>query len=189
MSQDLSPKALVDLAHRYWPANLLSTDDPRYTTSEEIQRQKALRDTAWKDSGSWAAFLERLEQEMPGCAPWDLPYLLHEPCRYCRISLPGPGEVRELACMVSILAPVYVLFGSRQRYESERMVWNEVSFPPLPDGFQPQESTLARLVETQLGCTRLDRDALFTPVPDLKVQHLGLGEAKLIDCLFSTNRW
>ncbi len=191
MSQDLSPQALVALVHRYWPADLLGTDDPRYTASEEIQRQKALREAAWRDSGSWVAFLERLEQELPGCEPWDLPYLLHEPCRYCRIALPADGsrEVREIVCMVSVLAPVYALFASRQRYEEERMVWNEVSFPPLPAGFQPQESTLARLVETQLGCTRLPNDVLFTRVPDLKVQQLELGKAQLIDCLFSTNRW
>ncbi|MFP2904883.1 hypothetical protein ACLESD_07480 [Pyxidicoccus sp. 3LFB2] len=195
MSQAPSLQALVELAHQYWPANLVSSDDIRYVTSGEIQRQTALREAALKDSSQWNALLEQLGQTLPGCEPWELPYLLHEPCRYVRISVPGQGltkgagELTELAAMVSVLAPVYALFGSRQRYEDERMVWNELYFPPLPAEFQPREATLARLIEAQLGCTRLANDVLFTPVPDLKVQHLRLGEARLIDCLFSTNRW
>jgi hypothetical protein len=195
MSQAPSLQALVERVHHYWPANLASSDDTRYVMSEEILRQGALREAALKDSSRWNALLEQLEQALPEGEPWELPYLLHEPCRYVRVSVPAPGltkgagELRELAGMVSVLAPVYAIFGSRQRYEDERMVWNELYFPPLPPEFHPHEATLARLIEAQLGCTRLSNDVLFTPVPDLKVQHLRLGEAKLIDCLFSASRW
>jgi hypothetical protein len=195
MGQDLSVGALVDLAHRYYPANLLSVHDPRHEASEENQRLTALRRAAWENSGPWSAFVNRLKEQFPDSTVWDLPYLLHEPCRYCRLTVagtgltPGEGEVKEVVCMLSVLAPVYCLFGSHQRSENGRMVWNALHFPPLPPEYQPLETRLAALIEATFGLTRLPNDVLFTPVPSLTVEHRKPGEAQLIDCLFSTNRW
>ncbi len=61
-------------------------------------------------------------------------------------------------------------------------------FPPLPEEFQAHEQRLATLIESEFGFTRLDKDVLLTPVPDLMpyIANFALGEARLIDCLFDT---
>jgi hypothetical protein len=195
MSQDLSAPALVKLVHRYYPANLLSVHDARHAASEEEQRLVALRRTEWENNGPWNAFVQRLVHEFPESNVWDLPYLLYEPSRYVRVTVPGTGltpgegELKEVVCMLSVLAPAYCIFGSHQRSVNRRTVWNEMHFPPLPPEYQALEARLATLIESTFGLTRLPNDVLFTPVPDLTVEHRDLGKAQLIDCLFSTNRW
>jgi hypothetical protein len=64
-------------------------------------------------------------------------------------------------------------------------------FPPFPPEFQAQEAKLAGLIESTFGFTRLSNDVLFTPVPDLvpRTANYVLGEAQLIDCLFTWHRW
>jgi hypothetical protein len=195
MSQDFSARALIALAHRYYPANLLSEDDPRYRASSEYERLTVLRRDEWANSGPWNAFVARLREEFSASNVWDLPYLLYEPSRYCRVRLPGTGltpgegELKEVVCMLSVLAPVYCIFGSHQRSENRRTVWNEMHFPPLPPEYQQLETRCATLIESTFGVTRLPNDILFVPVPDLSLGNLTLGEVRLIDCLFSTNRW
>lgn len=195
MSQDLSARALVALVHRYYPAHLVSEDDPRYDASEEAQRLTALRSAEWENSGPWNAFVLRLREEFTARRVWELPYLIYEPVRYVRVTVPGTGltpgegELKEVVCMLSVLAPVYCIFGSHQRTKNRRMVWNEMHFPPLPPEYQPLEARLASLLESTFGVTRLPNDVLFTPVPDVTVQQRMLGKAQLIDCLFSTSRW
>lgn len=194
MRQDFSAPALIELAHRYYPTHLLSVDDPRHALSEENQRLTALRE-AEATNNKWTAFVRQMKSEFPESNVWDLPYLTYSAGHYCRLSLPGAalmegvGEVKELVCMLSILAPVYCIFGSYQRHETRGMVWNELHFPPLPPEYQALETRLTRLIESHFGCTRLPNEVLFTPVPDLTVEHRKLGEARLIDCLFTTNRW
>jgi hypothetical protein len=194
MSQDLSARALVELVHDYYPTEFPDPEDPR-VISEEEQRLTALRGAAWDNSETWQAFVATLRKEFPESNVWDLPYLLYEPSRYCRVTLPGMGltpgeeELKEVVCMLSVLAPVYCLFASHQRSENGRMVWNEMHFPPMPPEYQGVEARLATLIESTFGLTRLPNEVLFTPVPDVIVEHRALGKAQLIDCLFSTNRW
>jgi hypothetical protein len=91
-----------------------------------------------------------------------------------------------VVCLLSLLAPVYTIYGYRDIPEQE--FWTR--FPPLPERFQDYEQRLAALIEAEFGFTRLDKECSLTPIPDL-VPHAGnllLGEAKLIDCLLDTER-
>jgi hypothetical protein len=45
------------------------------------------------------------------------------------------------------------------------------------------------LIRSELSVQPLPRDTLFTPVPDIQYGHRSLGEAQLIDCLFTWDRW
>jgi hypothetical protein len=45
------------------------------------------------------------------------------------------------------------------------------------------------LIRSELSVQPLPRDTLFTPVPDIQYGHRSLGEAQLIDCLFTDDRW
>ena len=96
-----------------------------------------------------------------------------------------------LVCLLSQLAPVYAIYAShtdRRKYP-ELEAW--LRFPPFPSEFQPQETQLANLIESTFGFTRLSKEVLFTPVPDLvpRTVNYRLGEALLIDCLFTEHRY
>jgi hypothetical protein len=60
---------------------------------------------------------------------------------------------------------------------------------PLPPEFQALEARLDELVRSSRGTVRLPNEVLFTPVPDLQVGNTGLGEVKLLHCLFTDNLW
>jgi hypothetical protein len=109
------------------------------------------------------------------------------------VSLPGhkPGDdlYDELVCMISLLAPVYALYASHH-LDTGAVAESWLRFPPLPPGFEPHELTLASLIEAAFGATRLHRDTLSSPVPDLRPPGMLQGrETRLVDCLFTPNRY
>jgi hypothetical protein len=69
--------------------------------------------------------------------------------------------------------------------ESGSRLW----LPPFPPEFHPYESRLDALICSSLGSTRLPTEVLHTPVPDLQVGNLPLGEALLLHCLFTDDLW
>ncbi|HEX5754635.1 MAG TPA: hypothetical protein VFZ09_51095 [Archangium sp.] len=191
---ELTADALVRLVHRYYPAGLL-IDDLAYKVSKEIQRLRELQDTHVQPSATWTAFITRLRQEFSDCSLWDttVPYL--DPCYSIRVSLPG-FQVGDplydcVVCLLSQFVPVYALYASHtdKNDPSEEGYW--LRFPPFPPKFQSHEARLAALIESTFGFTRLSNDVLHTPVLDLvpKSSNFVLGEAKLIDCLFTPHRW
>jgi hypothetical protein len=194
MHPELTADALVQLVHRYYPAGLRN-DDPRYKDSEEGQRLTRLVHANVEPSPTWKDFTQRLREEFPDCDIWDTTIPWHDPCYSVRVSQPGfeIGSPRydSVVCLLSQLAPVYALYASELENVSptERKGW--FGFPPFPPEFQEREAKLAGLIESTFGFTRLSNDILFTPVPDLvpRTANYGLGEAQLIDCLFTWHRW
>lgn len=105
----------------------------------------------------------------------------------------GSPRYDGVVCLLSQIAPVYALYAAHVEERGaglsrSREAW--LRFPPLPVEFQAHETRLAQLIESTFGFTRLSNEILFTPVPDLvpRVGHLQLGEAQLIDCLFTPYR-
>jgi hypothetical protein len=193
MKPELTADALVQLVHRYYPAGLL-IDEPRYKQSEEVQRLTALLQANAAGSPTWKEFIQRLRGEFPDSSIWDMTVPLMDPCYSVRVSLPGfetgASQYNGVVCLLSQLAPVYVLYASHTEETSPpvRKAW--LRFPPFPPEFQSQEVRLVRLIESTFGFTRLSNEALFTPVPDLvpRTANFGPGEAQLIDCLFTPHR-
>ncbi|WNG49084.1 hypothetical protein F0U60_36915 [Archangium minus] len=192
--EELTADALIQLVHRYYPVGL-GNEDPRYKESEESQRLTQLIHANIGGTQAWKDLVQRLREELPDCDIADATVPWHDPCYICRVSLPGfvPGAIRYdcVVCLLSQLAPVYALYASHMEKTSppEQKAW--LRFPPFPPEFQSHEAKLARLIESTFGFTRLSNDVLFTPVPDLvpRVGHCELGEAQLIDCLFTWYRW
>jgi hypothetical protein len=54
---------------------------------------------------------------------------------------------------------------------------------------QEYEEVLVRLLREELGAPRLPNETLFTPVPDIQYGGVAMEELRLIDCLFTTDRW
>ncbi|MFL5353751.1 hypothetical protein [Archangium sp.] len=193
MKPESFAEALAQLVHCYFPSGLRN-DDPRYRESEEGQRLTRLLQANEQPSSTWKGFTRRVVEAFPDCNVWDTTVPMHEPCNSVRVSLPGsmPGGSR-YDCVVGLLsqlAPVYAIYASHtDKSRPEGDYW--LRFPPFPPEFQAHEARLAGLIESTLGLTRLSNDTLFTPVPELvpRSANYGLGEAQLIDCLFTWHRW
>lgn len=186
---------LIELVHRYYPASI-ETYDERYESSPESRRLQALLEPLRREleeerkDTQWQRFVKRLGEEFAGCFLWDTTPPLHDPCYSVRVYLPGfvmgDKTAESVVALIGVLAPVYVIYASR---DDEQDGW--VEFPPLPADYQEHAAQLAALIESEYGFVRLPNDALFARVPDLAPwgSHLALGEASLIDCLFTHRRW
>ncbi len=204
--------SLMQLVRLYYPPGI-DAEEEGYQETEQARRLRALLDGTARDMGlvekfaaglppvpdelhelgvtardlrAWPAFMKRLEQVFPGCLLWNKTIPNHVPCYSCQVYLPDRPEgcYDAIVGLLSLLAPVYTIYGCRDIDGGE--YW--VRFPPLPERFRALEQRLATLIESEFGFTRLDKEVLLTPVPDLMpyVANFALGEARLIDCLFDT---
>lgn len=192
MKPELSAAALVQLLHQYYPTGLW-VDEPGYKESEQIRRLQRLLEEARRDMRAWEGFVQRAREAFADSTFWDSTQLFYDPCYRLRISLPLPeaaqGARDELVCLVSLLAPAYVIYASHA-LNTGPLAEAWTCYPPLPPGFQPAEARLAALIESTFGATRLPKDVLFTPVADIDPWggNVGLGRARLIDLLFTEDR-
>ena len=192
MKPDLSATGLVQLLHQYYPTGLWA-DEPGYRESEQFQRLQRVLEEARKDTHTWKDFVQQAREAFPRSTFWDSTMLFYDPCYRLRISLPLPKEVGtardELVCLVSLLAPAYVIYASHALNTGPfAEAWTR--YPPLPPDFQPDEARLAALIESTFQATRLPNEVLFTPVPEMDHWggNVGLGKARLIDLLFTEDR-
>jgi hypothetical protein len=190
---DLSASALVQLLRPYYPTGL-GSDDPAYNASAEAQRLRRVREDAQKEMGAWKAFVHRVSETLPDCSLWDLTARIYDPCYRLRVALPHHepdwDQRDEVVCLLSLLAPAYVLYASHTLYTGPLLEqWTR--YPSLPLAFQDCEAQLASLVEPTFNATRLPNEVLFTPVSDMTPPgaNLSLGQARLADLLFTEDRW
>jgi hypothetical protein len=193
MNPHLSAPSLVQLLRQYYPAGLWC-DDPAYKASAEAQRLTRRLDDAQKNTRAWESCVQRIRAEFPGCTLWDATLLWIDPCYRLRVSLPnttGSGDQRDaIICLVSLLAPAYVIYASHF-LDTGPATESWTRYPPLPPEFQPYDAKLAPIIESAFGASRLPNDVLFTPIPDLapRTGNVALGKARLIDLLFTPDRW
>ena len=180
------------LINRFYPPEI-ATHEPAYDASEQAQRLKLLLGEARTGSEDWDTFLRTARSELHDCTLWEIPSLLYEPCRTLRVYLPGAGtgaeEQKSVVLLVSLLAPVHACYASSQTTVQGQVQREEVWYPPLPETYRRAASKLEALAQPLLGTQRLPNEVLLTSVPDVEVGHLHFGEAKIIDCLFTSRRW
>ncbi len=193
MAPTPSADAFGQLVHQFYPSGLWP-DDPAYDASEEAQRLALLKAVAQQDTEAWKSFIRSAREAFPNCGFWDTTLLFHDPCYRLRVSLPMPviqGERHDaVVCLLSLLAPAYVIYASHS-LDTGPFAESWTRYPPLPSEFQPYEARLALLIESTFRSTRLPNEVLFTPLPDLTTPggNLALGKARLIDLLFTPDRW
>jgi hypothetical protein len=66
---------------------------------------------------------------------------------------------------VSILAPVYTVYGVRYEYSRGKRLRDEVFFEPLPAEMRGPAGVIARGIEATFGVSVLPRELAGTPVP------------------------
>ncbi len=169
-------------------------EDPGYRESEQARRLTQRLNEASQDMSAWKAFVQRVREELPGGTYWDATLLYLEPCYSLRVQLPetvhDENRSDAVVCLLSVLAPVYVIYASHLVDAGEDSeTW--VRFPPLPPAFQPYEARLARLIEAAFGATRLPEEVIFFPIPELEPRTGNTlpRTARIIDLLFTTSLW
>jgi hypothetical protein len=65
---------------------------------------------------------------------------------------------------------------------------SELFFEEVPET-KPYADKLEALVRSELGVQPLPHETLFMPVTDIQCGNTSLGKARLIDCLFTDDRW
>jgi hypothetical protein len=197
-----SVEQLIEQVHRYYPANRWE-GDAGYVDTPEYQRLGAARRMAWERGRErWRAFLARVRETLPGGEVEDWTLLQSDNCWRVRVHLPGTvvmedgsEEFRAVVGLVSILAPVAALYTSFKQRLPEHLrgdgrVWraSRTFYEPIPEA-RDWEQGLERVLRSDLEVARLPNETLFTPVPDIQCFNVALGKARLIDCLFTDDRW
>jgi hypothetical protein len=195
MSADLSMPRLLELVHQYYPANTREFEEG-YSESEQYQRLLRARQEALKNSGPWEHLRSKLMEALPDCRVEDWSVLFsNDNCWRARVYPPGVvplegggQEVRAIVVLVSILAPVYVRYSSFRKLMGGRWEETKLFYEDVPET-KPYADKVEALVRSELDVQPLPLDTLFTPVPDIECGNTSLGEAQLIDCLFTYDRW
>lgn len=187
-----SVQELIRVVHEYYPQGI-ELDDPRYKASAEAQRLQRLIEEAHANLSRWADFVAAVRQAFPGCIVWDKTYLWYDPCYHLHVALPGVvvGGRRfdTVACLLSLLAPVYAIYASHIDGNPAGRV-ARTCYPPLPVAFQSHEQELARRIEETFGFVRLPKETLVVPMPGLRPRtgHFIDKEPVLADLLFTPDR-
>jgi hypothetical protein len=159
----------------------------RQEASPQYQRLAALWKQERSKLGRWHDFLRDVEKALPGFALGDGTAPL-SPCFRCvaypAASYPHPGVPWAVVGCVSILAPIYALYGVEfERGEDTARKKSTVLFTPLPAQMAAAASVIARKLEVELGVTELPSELARTPVP-LFVESKVPPETTLFHALF-----
>jgi hypothetical protein len=191
---EFSTSYLVTLVHQYYPPNLWEADEG-YARSEQYLRLVRARQEALNNAGPWQRLLAQLRGALPDCRVEDWSVLFStDNCWRVRVYLPevlpieGGQELCAVVVLVSILAPVYVRYSSFHRRVGSQWSKPTLFYEDVPQT-QPLADKVEALVSSGLGVHPVPHDTLFTPVPDIQCGNRPLGDAQLIDCLWTSDRW
>jgi hypothetical protein len=182
-----SREQLISIARNYWPAS------GGYYLRQEIGPEAKRLYELWKQElekiERWWAFLEELERELPEFAIGDAtatPDACFRCVAYPAGNRPLPALRWVVVGCVSILAPVYTVYGVQFEYSDATRVFRAVDFDPRqPEARAPAE-VIARKIEATFRFSALPREVAETPVP-LFVQWKKPPETTLFHALFTND--
>jgi hypothetical protein len=183
------PLALEDLltiARNYWP----STQDAylKQEVSPEVARLQGLWEQELGKLDRWWGFLADLEKALPGFKIGDAT-ATRDACFRCVAYPPGdtPSPTSRWVAVgcVSILAPVYTVYGVQLEYRGKERIGQKASLGPLPPETSHAADIIAQKLEAMSGATALPREWAQTRVP-LFVEFKAPPETTLLNALFTS---
>ena len=215
---------LLARIYRHYPRGV-DGDDPAYLRTEEFRRLQCVLRVCAENVGvtlpslpasdrvpidvsvrevldrlsRWRAFKQALAQDFPDTLIWDQSPPWHEPCYRCDVPQQGYAMGSEgfdpVVCVLSALAPVYVLFTfveqTRESSEDEELDPRPpIHYSGFAERYRERETRMAARIEAMFSFHRLTEDTLSVPVPDVMPHgsNLLMGQATLMDCLFTSHR-
>jgi hypothetical protein len=161
-----SAEQLQAIAREYWP----STYEYylKCERSPEADRLHERWEEELKKIDQWWAFLDDLERDLPEYRIGDATATPDASFR-CIAYPDQPRLLRgfrwDVVGCVSILAPVYTVYGVQFEYRGKKRTCAQVSFEPLPPEIRGPADIIARKLEAAFGVGALPRDIAETPVP------------------------
>jgi hypothetical protein len=162
----LTVEHLLSIARRYWPSDKEQYLHPE--RSPEVARFQALWEQELQKMEQWGAFVRALNRDLPGftlgnvTAPVDASFRC---AAYPETVFERPGLRWIVVGCVSILAPVYTLYGLQYVYRDKKRIDPKVFFEPLPAEMQAPADIISQGLESTFGVSRLPRELAETPVP------------------------
>ena len=158
-------------------------------TSQETKRLQALWTQRLENLGPWNAFLDELESELPNLIVGDTlstsdggPRCLVYPPKESR----SPTTNWVVVGCVSLLAPVYIVYGVECAYATDGLRNEKASFEKPPPSMALPTQIVARKIETTFGFSAISREIAGTPVP-LFVGGREPSDATLFHALFTSD--
>jgi hypothetical protein len=185
--KNLSKDDLLAIVRSYYDSHnkFLYTSE----TSQETKRLHALWTHRLEDMGSWNTFLDELERELPNLIIGDTlstsdggPRCLVYPPKESR----SPKANWVVVGCVSLLAPVYMVYGVECDYTEGGFRNERASFEQPPPSMALPAQIVARKIERTFGFSAVSRELAETPVP-LFVGGLEPSEATLFHALFTSD--
>jgi hypothetical protein len=124
---DASIATLLEVVHHYYPEAKWAYDsNPRATP--EGQRYSAAWQRALEDYARWVDLVQQFEQGFPEYGVMDITMSTGTQCYRVGVSIPKheipvrpPCEIHEVIGCVSILAPVYLIYGLHRVFTIKRV--------------------------------------------------------------------
>jgi hypothetical protein len=162
----LSPAQLISIARNYWPSS--KDHDFKQEIGPELKRLYERWEQELKKIDGWWAFLEELENELPGFTLGDAtatPDACFRCVAYPAKEHPRPDLRWVVVGCVSILAPVYTVYGVQFEYGEAARVFRAMELDPLRPEIREPAEAIARRIEATFGVSKLPREIADTPVP------------------------
>jgi hypothetical protein len=164
----LSAEQLLAIARNYWPGDLESYLGLGLgKRCPEVERFHELWQRELKKIDRWREFLRSFKAELPGfilsdiTAPGDASFRCGA---YPETERKRPSSRWVVVGCLSILAPVYTVYGVRYTYNGKKRS-DEVFFEPLPPEMQAPADIIARRIEARFEASALPREIAETRIP------------------------
>lgn len=178
---------LLDIVRNYYDSSEKFLFTPE--ASPATKRLHALWTQWLENMGPWNAFLQGLESDLPAFVIGDTlsssdggPRCLVYPPKESR----SPTAAWVVVGCVSLLAPVYIVYGVECDYADGGLRNEKASFAQPPPDMALPAQIVARRIETTFGFSTVSREIAETPVP-LFVGGREPSEATLFHALFTSD--
>lgn len=161
-----SKDELLALAQQYWRPD--KEYNFRLENSPETERFHATWRQAMQRMDEWWDMVEELRQDLPDFTLGNIT-ATSDSCFRCgayapRLHPQEPSPWVVVGCM-SILAPIYTVFGVRFENSGRKRIREEAVFDPLPPEMRSPAEAIARRIETRFGVSALPLNIAATPIP------------------------
>jgi hypothetical protein len=163
---ELSAERLLEVARSYW-----RSDKDHYLRQEkspETERLQALWEHELERVAPWKAFLDDLQQELPEFSIGSVVSTCDAGLRCIAYPVRGsplpPFDWVVVGC-ISILAPVYIVYGVGYERVGGARCNPKLHFEPLPLDMRVPAEVIARKIETTFSVSALPREIAETPIP------------------------
>ncbi|RKH14262.1 hypothetical protein D7V97_03525 [Corallococcus sp. CA053C] len=180
-----STAELLAIARHFWPAPGPGDSDE---TSPEYVRLFKRWDEAIQDLPQWHGFLEHLDTLLPGFTLGDGtgPTRVSFRCvAYPAKGIPMPPIPWAVVGCMSILAPVFTVYGISFEYQGRKRSKAQLHLDPLPEAMTGTARLIAQELKARYNVSELPREVAATPVP-VVVEWTRPPQTTLFDALFDS---